>query len=467
MTFTIVKNGKKSKYLCWKGEEMIDFDPIIDEEDTDEENGVLFEMPINDSWEYTEFVGKAKQKLSYYDTVVLIIDGRVWENKIYRHPLFQYNTTAPSGYLHICLKDVVYILDYAKLGMKPIQLPVAIRFELTEGIGVTPSREAILYSKETIALIKERIVKVCDWFIEEYNKGIAEPVTFWEYYQNIGSLNKPFHLTDKSFELSYIADFGSIKFNDFTIKGMELRNPAWYKSNMYSLSGFLAMRAEYTWRGVWKTKNIWTTVQSRYSNKQRIHMFNGDLRGNVKEYLKEQMGANTFLCELTHKVTLGWYIRNIGLTNIPKKDWRAYIVEWQNVQKQMMQDLCIDMSDIEKTQGYIDWLEERKAAIKAGRITTTGNYKILNKQDGEVTIAYSRKSHIGSTYTFDKSTYKIAALPKTKHLVVVFHEDEREQARDWAGICKRERVAIIGQREFSKIKHIKQFVRIKDFFPKH
>jgi len=142
VTFTIVQNGTKWKYLCYKGEELIDYDLILEEETT-EENGVLFEMPINDWSEYNEFKSKAKQKLAYYDTVVLIIDGNIWENKIYRNDIFQYTINPPFREMHLCLKDVVYDIDFNKLGIPTIYIPIAIRFGLKDGITPTPSRESI------------------------------------------------------------------------------------------------------------------------------------------------------------------------------------------------------------------------------------------------------------------------------------------------------------------------------------
>lgn len=100
-------------------------------------------MNINGYHEYIDFCNKAKKKLTYYDTVVLIIDDIVHENTIYRNDLFQYADYAPYRKLHLCLKDVVYSIDYDKLGISEIHIPVALRFTLSDGITPTPSRESI------------------------------------------------------------------------------------------------------------------------------------------------------------------------------------------------------------------------------------------------------------------------------------------------------------------------------------
>lgn len=141
VTFTIIQDKKKCKFLCFKGDEFIESE-LLQEEDTKEENGVLFELPINDWQEYSQFVQKAKQKLAYYDTIALIIDGILHENTINRTEDFQWSNDGLRE-VHLCLKDVVYAIDYQRLGIKTINIPIALRFGLGDGIVPTPSREDI------------------------------------------------------------------------------------------------------------------------------------------------------------------------------------------------------------------------------------------------------------------------------------------------------------------------------------
>jgi DNA topoisomerase VI subunit B len=138
VNFIITKDGKRCNYLCYKGAEGVEYD-LLSETDTDEGNGVLFKMKI-DGWnEYEEFKRKAKQKLTYYDTAVLIIDGIPYRNKVYRNELFQFAEESPYSNAHIALKDVVYPIDYNKLNIPSLNLPIAIRFGLNDGLIPTPS----------------------------------------------------------------------------------------------------------------------------------------------------------------------------------------------------------------------------------------------------------------------------------------------------------------------------------------
>jgi len=457
VTFTIVQNGIKCKYLCYKGEELIDYDLILETE-TDEEDGVLFEMPLNNYSEYQDFKNKAKQKLAYYDTVVLIIDGTVWDNKIYRNDLFQYNIESPYNTMHLCLKDVVYEIDWDKLKIDPIYLPIALRFSLTDGIIPTPSRESYLNSKETLELIHKRIIEVSDYLINLYNESIKEPISFWKGFDNIKSSHKYLQLQDKKMDIFDLNEYSTIPLEEVKIIGMELKSPEWYKLRCYELFQAFEVKAEYT-RGIWKTSRIYGGVDYKFRNKYKIVLVN-KIFGNVKEYVKEEAGYNLYVEEVKHN--LFWYRKNI-LVDIPKDQWRKHIIEWQNIIELLKKDFCLDYRDVENTEEYKEWLLKRKEYAKENRIDNPGNYKTLNKQEGEVTISYPRTSLNGGGKVFEKNTYKIESLYKTKQVVIVFTEAEKEIASQLAQLVVKEKVAIIGIREFNKIKHIRQFKLFKNF----
>jgi hypothetical protein len=449
VTFTIVKDGTKCKYLCYKGDEMIDYDLIL-EEDTDEENGVLFEMPIVDWKEYEEFKRKAKQKLAYYDTVVLIIDGEIWDNKIYRNDLFQYTLNPPYSQLHLCLKDVVYEIDFDKLNIPPINLPIALRFGLTDGIIPTPSRESYLNSRETIELIKMRIADVADFFVEKYNDSIKEPFTFFDYYDKINSPYKNVELLDKTFEISGLRQYASFDFNDFIIAEMKLKTPAWYKSKIQELLGEFHLKAEYTYHGIWKTARLYANLERKFSIKEKP-ILTDELRGNLKEFIKEKTGRNKIFISLSHPKDLGWYRRNI-LGSVAKEKWREHIKEWQAVKEQVIKDFCVDYRGIEKTQEYINWLEKYRQFKKDNRVATSSNYKGLNKAEGDVTISMPRKALIGNTMMFEKKAIPLKDVPKMG-LLVLFNGDEVETAKDFANMVVKQKAIIVGVREYSKIKN--------------
>lgn len=461
VTFTIVKNGTKCKYLCYRGEELIDYDLLLEEE-TQEENGVLFEMPINGYYEYSSFSSKAKQKLAYYDTVVLIIDGNIVSNQIYRNDLFQYTLNPPYGNLHLCLKDVVYSIDWSKLGISNIGVSIALTFNLDSGINVTPSREAILYSKETIDLIKNRIADVADYFIQKYSENVVNFQSFYPAYKYINQTNIYLPLKDKTFEITDLLSNSSlVALPQIKVDGMELRSPSWYKYRINDLLSHFVIKGEYSSNGVWKTTRIYTSLERKFRESEKIAL-SGPLAGNLKEFCKEKIGRNKVFVEYKSTRSLHWYRASI-LASIPKNLWRKHIVEWQKVCESMIKDWCIDLRKTEDTSEYTNWLERRKILNKENRGKVSTNYKILNKQEGEVTLSSARAALVGSNYTFEKSTFKIKDLVKFPGIIIVFKEEEKEFAKKLAKIVKREKIALIGIRDYNLVKHIPQIKTYEEF----
>mgnify|MGYP000042909017 CR=1 FL=1 len=62
-TFTCVKDGYKWKFLAYEGAEFLEYD-LISEGITDERNGVLCQIQLNDWREASNFLSKAKEKLA-------------------------------------------------------------------------------------------------------------------------------------------------------------------------------------------------------------------------------------------------------------------------------------------------------------------------------------------------------------------------------------------------------------------
>jgi hypothetical protein len=76
---------------------------------------------------------------------------------IMRHEYFQFSEISREKFLHICLDNVYYPIDFKKLGIDSINLPVGLRFSLSDGIFPTPNREAIRYTQEAKDVIIKRL----------------------------------------------------------------------------------------------------------------------------------------------------------------------------------------------------------------------------------------------------------------------------------------------------------------------
>ena len=134
--FTCRKNGVERKYMMYEGEDSNTID-LLYEKPTTEDNGVKVIVPVK--WEdRNEFITKIKEQLAYFESVYfnITVSGEDIKNDfvIYRHDLFQFSEIASDPILHVCLDNVYYPLDYQKLGIDPIYIPVGLRFSLTDGL---------------------------------------------------------------------------------------------------------------------------------------------------------------------------------------------------------------------------------------------------------------------------------------------------------------------------------------------
>lgn len=478
VTFTIVKDGKLCKYLCYKGEEFIEYDLIL-EKDTKEENGVLFEMQLNGRSEFLEFSEKAKKKLSYYDTVVLSIDGKVWDNKIYRNDLFQFSSNTPYSYMHFTLKDVVYTIDFDKLGIPPIPLPIALRFGLADGLIPNPSREVILMTKETVELIKARIREVAEFFVKKYNDNTKEFNTFLEAMPFIDTPNKNITIQDRMFDISCMEVYSKIKFQEPKIKDVSLRDGKYYKQKKND------MLEEYTVvafddRGTWRRKhisfelgrNVFNLNDRSYSS---TILVDAVLSGNVKDFLRNKYKKNrvVYVQKVRERKLKGTYhfegYKSLLLLTKDKDKWRDYIKEWQLVQNTVT-SIFIDETNIENSKDYIKFLEDKRALQKENRAkgNVISNYKALNKQVGQITINKFRHRKHQSTVTCDRFAIDVSKLNSIGRLTVYVPKDDvtedvKSLLYNYTSLFPEVDFVWIGTSELKHVENNTHFVTINQF----
>lgn len=151
--------------------------------ETTERDGTIIEVDIKENDLYL-FKEKIKKETCYFDNVyygsICDIDN---DYKIYEGKYFKYrNTFQYSEEMHILLGNVAYPIDFKQIGIKPIKIPVGVKFEIGE-LQVTPNRESIRYSEERNKLINERINNCIDELVEKHradNSGITDIIEYIE-----------------------------------------------------------------------------------------------------------------------------------------------------------------------------------------------------------------------------------------------------------------------------------------------
>ena len=168
--FVARKDGMERKYMMYEGEDVNTIDQIYSQE-TDERNGVKVIIPIK-SWHVSDFRSKIKEQLCYFESVYFDVEEIDNNFTIHRSEYYQFSEMCDKDEMHVCLDDVYYPIDWAKLDMDRIRMPLGIRFDLTDGLFPTPNREALRYTAEAKDVIKARITDVANHFVDKYNDNV-------------------------------------------------------------------------------------------------------------------------------------------------------------------------------------------------------------------------------------------------------------------------------------------------------
>lgn len=139
---------------------------LISNEETLEQNGTVIDVPIKKD-EISSWVTALHNQLRYFDTVFIVDNLHNHYNKIdndYKiivHDKFKVRFNKDGEVLgkqmHIVIDKVYYPLDFEKLGFdSQINIPIGVLFNIGE-IQVTPNRELVDYSFDSIKIIKKRI----------------------------------------------------------------------------------------------------------------------------------------------------------------------------------------------------------------------------------------------------------------------------------------------------------------------
>lgn len=479
-TFTCRKKGVERKYLVYEGQEFVNFD-LIHEKSTSEEDGVKAELVINGWQEKNQFADKAKSKLAYYDTAVLIIDEQVIDNQIYRNKLFQWSTLNRNTNVHLTLKDVYYTIDYDALGIPAINIPIAIRLGLGDGLTPTPSRESYITNEKVRSLLTKKIQEIADWFAERYNNTVKEFPTFMDAFAYLGNNDHVVRLDNQDFHINPILKYTQTKILAPKIKGLKIRDGLWYKVKTnymlqeYSDCGYL------DYNGKMKTKENWMTKENvLFSHNRPLILVGDNFVGNIRTYLKSKyvketnfIRKNSFVRKLGSKEdnkkhvgldTPDTFYNILDLHFIGKGRWREHVNEWNFVVSTITSKF-VDETDVANSKEYQDWLAKKIADQKAKRALgiTSGNYNGLNKQLGDITMAYSYERY--GRIHFKKAAYPIANLPLRKELTVILTEDEAEEAKMYIKVskCKNITFAVVGKLERKKIPNHYQFITFKQY----
>lgn len=162
-----VVDGIEYNYVIYFDKEDFPSFQLLNEKETEQENGTIVKIILIDYTAKTKFVDAFKRQLIYFDNVYFKDTPLDNDFKMYYLENGRMSNTVKYDALHICYDKVYYPIDFTRLGIEPIKLPIGLYFNIGE-LEVSPTRESIKYNDKEIKLIKRRILGL---LYEVVNKG--------------------------------------------------------------------------------------------------------------------------------------------------------------------------------------------------------------------------------------------------------------------------------------------------------
>ena len=176
-------NGVEYQYSIFKGQHSPEIN-LLFETSTKEENGTEIRIPVLEK-DWSKFEQEIERQLYYFENIVYVgFDNKDFNDyKIYKGQNFLYRGERYSRYIHVCLGKVAYVLSFNDLGLESYDynIPVALKFNIGE-IPVTPNREALRYTPESIQIIKDKLELVKEELINKLSVQYNNVRTIEDYY---------------------------------------------------------------------------------------------------------------------------------------------------------------------------------------------------------------------------------------------------------------------------------------------
>lgn len=203
-----VYDNVKYTYIVHKGtiDNLLPRMVKLSEEQTSEHNGTEIRVPLKNRADLARFREAIKRQLAYFDNVFFVGAGVDNDFKVYEGKYFKIrDKQSPSEYVHICLGDVYYPLNFSSISEPELMMPIALKFDIGE-LTVTINREQIEYKDEAIKLIQERYRNAMKEIVDLYNERMEEIKTLEELHETQYSGAKVLRLGDE-FTLKLDGDF--------------------------------------------------------------------------------------------------------------------------------------------------------------------------------------------------------------------------------------------------------------------
>lgn len=257
---------------------------LMGQQSTKLPNGTDVKVPVKEM-DVDEFEKKTLRQLYYFENIVFkgFSDYYVTNDySIVKGENFLFRGDNYSDRMHVCYGKVAYPIDYEAMGVSysEYRIPVAVRIEIgeLEGTGVTPSREAIKYSKANIKTIKAKMdaamQELKDLLGEQYN-NVQTLKDYYNATENFGNLY--FGEDHEALYLGNLIKQSDVTFPNFKYDGLKIPKQseiidAFYSHKLYG--------KKYSTRG-WRNQSAWTRSLKNMDEYSNIFYVDGEFKRKV------------------------------------------------------------------------------------------------------------------------------------------------------------------------------------------
>lgn len=467
------KDGIERKWMMYESDDESNKIDLLYEGPTSERNGVKVIIPVKFQ-DREAFYYSIEQQLAYFEGVYFICTNG-WESikndevKIFRSEHFQWSSLSMDNYMHICLGDVYYPIDWDKLGISRINFPIGLRFSLTDGIFPVPNREQLKYTPEAKKIILDKIKEVSTYFVEKYNETIKEVNNVQAIidYFNSSARYVTHPKGSSNLDIRPLITYSLTSIKEPEFKGLKYLTT----KKIYELRDFLLNEYEVKHQ---LRNDRWTSPTSNYDKKLRISdhdikkvfIYNENLSRHKKAYIKE-IHTSAYFVQKENPYKLGSiknkyssdgynrYTRILDLFSYPKAQWRERIKEFQYVQSLITNQFL----DLDKLFIPQEWFENKKAERKK-KMAIKGTDKRRPKLEGELggKVAEPLERYVSNkNCKFVSKLFEMASAHRQKYTIIYGSQEQEPVFQRLYQVLKssdRFKLVIFSDRE---LKNVKQF----------
>jgi hypothetical protein len=441
--FIARKYGMERKYMMYEGEDVNTID-LIYSNPTTERDGVKIIIPIK-SWDQHDFRRKIKEQLCYFKDIYFDVEGIDNNFTIHRSELYQFSEMCDKDQMHVCLDDVYYPLDFSKVGIDPISMPIGIRFSLKDGLFPTPNREALRYTAEAKDIIKKRIGQVADHFVEKYNEEIEAGDNLKALYRYFDSNERTVKHLGGTMSIRRLIKYATIKIEEPTLSSLkatgfsELFNlkAQWLErvTCKFTMKNGKLFNADKTYVSGFSPSSLLQMHSG--SRKSKVYYYENKVGGIMKDYLRSLHSSDCFLVKIQDRpdgrfdptVALGSSITSykvlLNLSAHPTTEHSDRIEDMQLVEELMMKD-WIDLDAMSVPQDFLDARKQKQLNKKVNKAGLKDGKR--RKVKGEIVCKEAvnlLRYNDGRNCKFESNIYDLQKLMKSgKFFIYDTHENQ-------------------------------------------